>query len=304
MNLVKQRVPEDVQVTRCKVYDDVTMSLMASQITSLTVVYSTVYSDADQRKHKSSASLAFVWGIHRDRWIPRTKGQLRGICFYLMTSPWVSLQFTLSMMVRLISKPHSTWCVQKYNLILSNHHSDVIMSAINGVSIVCSTICLGVDLRKCQSSASLPFVSRIHQWPVDSPHKWPVTRKLFPFDDAIMSYWFTRLSIKFHKINIRKNKHTNMFFHAYTLHPVSILRLLYQIKCILWYHAHITLYSNVVIWFTVCRKRWVLSMGSTYVYYNHVMSTMKTNQPLYSTMVEAFILDLYVSNTSHSVYKN
>ena len=38
---------------------------MASQITSLTTVYSTVYSGADQRKHQSSASLAFVWGIHR-----------------------------------------------------------------------------------------------------------------------------------------------------------------------------------------------------------------------------------------------
>ena len=45
-----------------------------------------VYSDADQRKHQSSASLAFVWGIHRDRWIPRTKGQLRGKCFHLVTS--------------------------------------------------------------------------------------------------------------------------------------------------------------------------------------------------------------------------
>ena len=43
------------------------------QITSLTVVYSTVHSDADQRKHQSSSSLVFVWGIHRDRWIPRTK---------------------------------------------------------------------------------------------------------------------------------------------------------------------------------------------------------------------------------------
>ena len=53
------------------------MTTMASQITSLTVVYSAVYSDADQRKHQSSASLALVWGIHRDRWIPRTKGQLR-----------------------------------------------------------------------------------------------------------------------------------------------------------------------------------------------------------------------------------
>ena len=68
-------------------YDDVIMTTMASQITSLTVVYSIVDSDADQRKHQSSASLAFVWGIHRDRWISRTKGQLRGKCFHLMTSP-------------------------------------------------------------------------------------------------------------------------------------------------------------------------------------------------------------------------
>ena len=67
-------------------YNDVIMTTVASQITSLTVVYSTVYSEADQRKHQSSASLAFVWGIHRDRWIPRTKGQLRGKCFHLMTS--------------------------------------------------------------------------------------------------------------------------------------------------------------------------------------------------------------------------
>ena len=46
-------------------YDDVIMDAMASLITSLTIVYSTVYSDADQRKHQSSASLAFVWGIDR-----------------------------------------------------------------------------------------------------------------------------------------------------------------------------------------------------------------------------------------------
>ena len=46
-------------------YNGVIMGAMASQITSLTIVYSTVYSGADQRKHQSSASLAFVWGIHR-----------------------------------------------------------------------------------------------------------------------------------------------------------------------------------------------------------------------------------------------
>ena len=46
-------------------YTDVIMGTIACQITSLTIVYSTVYSGADQRKHQSSASLAFVWGIHR-----------------------------------------------------------------------------------------------------------------------------------------------------------------------------------------------------------------------------------------------
>ena len=48
-------------------YDDVTMSAMASQMTSITIVYSIVYSDADQRKHQSPASLVFVLGIQRGR---------------------------------------------------------------------------------------------------------------------------------------------------------------------------------------------------------------------------------------------
>ena len=46
-------------------YSDVIMGVMGSQITSLTIVYSTVYSGADQRKHQSSASLAFMQGNHR-----------------------------------------------------------------------------------------------------------------------------------------------------------------------------------------------------------------------------------------------
>ena len=43
------------------------MGAMASQITSLSIVYSDVYSGVDQRKYQSSASLPFVWGIHRWR---------------------------------------------------------------------------------------------------------------------------------------------------------------------------------------------------------------------------------------------
>ena len=53
-------------------YSDVIIGAMASQITSLTIVYSTVYSGADQRKHRSSASLAFVRGIHQHKW-PETR---------------------------------------------------------------------------------------------------------------------------------------------------------------------------------------------------------------------------------------
>ena len=56
-------------------YSDVIMGAMASQITSLTIVYSSVCSGANQIKHQSSASLAFARGIHLDRWIPRTKDQ-------------------------------------------------------------------------------------------------------------------------------------------------------------------------------------------------------------------------------------
>ena len=56
-------------------YSDVIMGAMASQITSLTIVYLIVYSGADQRKHESSASLVFVWGIHRSPVNSRTNGQ-------------------------------------------------------------------------------------------------------------------------------------------------------------------------------------------------------------------------------------
>ena len=50
------------------------MGVMASQITGPTIVYLTVYSDGDQRKHQSSASLGLVREFTGDQWIPRTKG--------------------------------------------------------------------------------------------------------------------------------------------------------------------------------------------------------------------------------------
>ena len=64
------------------------MGAMASQITSLTIVYSTVYSGANQRKQQSSASLASVLGIHRWPVNSPHKGPVAQKCFYLMTSSW------------------------------------------------------------------------------------------------------------------------------------------------------------------------------------------------------------------------
>ena len=49
-----------------------------------------------------------------------------------------------------------------------------------------STVYWDANQRKHQSSAPLAFVQGIHRRPVNSPHKWPVTRKMFPFDDVIM----------------------------------------------------------------------------------------------------------------------
>ena len=79
------------------------------------------------------------------------------------------------------------------------HYGDVIMDAITSqitsLTIVYSIVYSDADQRKHQSSASLAFVRRIHRGPVNSPHKWPVTRKMFPFDDVIMIYEFTTVYI-------------------------------------------------------------------------------------------------------------
>ena len=62
-------------------------------------------------------------------------------------------------------------------------------SQITSFTIVYSTafyFFLSADQGKHQSSVSLAFVRRFHQWPMDFPHKQPVTRKMFPFDDVNM----------------------------------------------------------------------------------------------------------------------
>ena len=78
----------DLKTNRMMHYDDVIMDTIASQITSLTIVYSIVYSGTDQRKHQSSASLAFVRWIHRGPVNSPHKGPVMLKIFHLMTSSW------------------------------------------------------------------------------------------------------------------------------------------------------------------------------------------------------------------------
>ena len=100
--------------------------------------------------------------------------------------PMLTLQVPLSYM-----SMDLIW--SKLSLYLPQHYSDVIMGTmvfqITSLMIVNSTIYSGKDQRKHQSSPSLALVRGIHRWPVNSPHKWPVTQKMFPFDDVIMAHY-------------------------------------------------------------------------------------------------------------------
>ena len=170
------------------------MGAIASQIISLTIVYSTVYSDVDQRKHQSSASLAFVWGIHRGpvntphKW-PVTRKMFP---FYDVIMGFFKYCFFFSnpVFLMVIYSALEYICIVLFITQWALHYGDVVMgvvaSQITRITIVYSAVHSGADQRKHQRSTSLVFVRGIHRWPVNSPHKWPETRKMFPFDDVIM----------------------------------------------------------------------------------------------------------------------
>ena len=98
--------------------------------------------------------------------------------------------------------------VQMLGVKVVYHYNDVIIfalsSQITSLTIVYLAVIQGADQRKHQRSASLAFVRGIHRWPVNSPHKWPVTQIMFPFDDVTMSWqdiilgrWSGRLNARF-----------------------------------------------------------------------------------------------------------
>ena len=94
-----------------------------------------------------------------------------------------------------------------------HHYCDVIMCAmafqITSLTIVYSIVHSGADQRKHQSSASLAFVQGIHPRSVNSLHKWPVTRKMFPLDNVIMAD-FEKWHIEKLRVGTR-NSHCKVF---------------------------------------------------------------------------------------------
>ena len=73
-----------------------------------------------------------------------------------------------------------------YNAVIMN----TVSSQITSLTIVYPNFYSGADQRKHQNSASLAFVRGNYQEPVNSPHKVPVTWKMFPLDDVIMQCFF------------------------------------------------------------------------------------------------------------------
>ena len=108
-------------------------------------------------------------------------------------------------------------------------YDDVIMGAIASqipsLTIVYSTVYSGAYQSKHQSSATLAFVWGIHRGPVNSPHKWPATRKMFPFDDVIVIAVQCTLDISRHLLSkeLRKDSSFNKglaFFLSYFVNIV------------------------------------------------------------------------------------
>ena len=104
----------------------------------------------------------------------------------------------------------TTWWLYMWCWQVKSTYSDVIMSTvasqITSLMIVYSTTHSGADPREHQSSASLAFVREIHRGPVNSPHKRPVTWKMFPVDDIIMSWQHDGYICSVDRLNQAKNR--------------------------------------------------------------------------------------------------
>ena len=106
-----------------------------------------------------------------------------------------------------------------------------IASQITSLAIVYSIVYSDADQRKHQSSASLAFVWGIHRGPVNSPHKWPVTRKRFPFDDVIMPVLWVYSYIYMHDAKLKTStKVTNTVYRPRWLLATGSVSVWHQLQ--------------------------------------------------------------------------
>ena len=121
-----------------------------------------------------------VFGI----WVTEVNGTLPG-----KTQQYVNLEYLIPwLLISWRHKEQRHHRPSKSHILTGIYYNGVIMGAIasqiTSLTIVYSPDYTDEDQRKHQSSASLAFVRGIHRGPVYSPHKWPVMRKMFPFDDV------------------------------------------------------------------------------------------------------------------------
>ena len=142
-----------------------------------------------------------------------------------------------------------------------------IASQITRISIVCSTVYSGADQREHQSHASLAFVSGIHWWPVDSPHKRPVTQKMFPFDYVPVLYSSSSILVFpqwFHTMNTMANEklviksHSNQIQEGQTLYIIlySLTTNRDSAKDVFW---NIQKYKNPKILNAILLSHWFIT---------------------------------------------
>ena len=160
------------------------MGAMASQITVVSTVCSVVCSGADQRKHRSFAWLVFLRGIHRSPVDSPHKGPVTRKMFpfddVIMKAtqeangsaaiPWIDSVTTPTYDRWPDTMSWAHYCG------VSNHQTDDCL--LNHLS-----------RRRSKKTSKLRVVRGVYRSPVNSPHKWPVTRKMFPFYDVIMPLW-------------------------------------------------------------------------------------------------------------------
>ena len=208
------------------------MGVIAYQITSLTIVNSTVYADADQRKHESSASLAFVWGIHR--------GQVNSPHKWSVTRKMLPFYDVITRSCPQNCKSVLGGCWQAIN------KEGICLCVVNVVSgfLICSrdmnkfritykilrpplTVFLSLSFKK--KLCHLPYKELSHTQSFDTTRRLyheAFSRKILAKRKNILK-WFVAISIH----EKRKYKRQSYFHHCLNTHRLAIHSAVFPYKC-------------------------------------------------------------------------